>query len=156
MSRTGLYHYFSDKKELFQAVIEFEFGIMSSRTRRAVSLASTPVEKIRAYVHTRMETVLELGSYYRAMVDEYFEHLGFVEKFRRKANETEIISLQFILDEGVSKGLFSVKDTSLTALGISMALKGLEIPWAIRKEKKKIRKEMDILLDLLFWGIMRK
>ena len=156
MSRSALYHYFEDKLDLFHAVLNLELEEISRRTSKALSSVSGSSDRLRAYIHTRMQAVLELGNYYSAMVDEYFEHMGFIEKYRKRAIEDETNILQSILDEGVKQGEFSIRDTELAAIGISMALKGLEFPWVIRKGKARIKKDLDILIDLLFWGIKKR
>ena len=154
ISRTSIYHYFSDKLELFEAVLVMEFAEIRERTAEAISLEVEPAEKLRAYVRTRMETIVELGNFYSAMRDEYLDHLERIERFRKDALEEEIETLRSILDQGVSRGVFSVRDTTLAAVGICMALKGFEFPMlAFRKSATNEEEKLDSLLEILFWGI---
>ncbi|MBC8461549.1 MAG: hypothetical protein H8D67_26540 [Deltaproteobacteria bacterium] len=59
-----------------------------------------------------------------------------------------------ILREGVKAGIFYVEDIALTGFAIIAALKGLEYPWAVSVELPHIQKQNDILLKVLFNGVL--
>ncbi len=154
-AKSSLYYYFQSKEEVFQAVIEQEANVLRDKIEKAISQEETPQDKLRAYVITRMKALKQLANFYSALKDEYLENFKFIEKFRRKYDEEEIQTISKILSEGVEKGVFYVKDVEMTALAILIALKGFEW-WIFQGNMKWSEKDIDNLLDVLFYGIVKK
>jgi hypothetical protein len=81
----------------------------------------------------------------------------FTDQIRMKTDEEEIRIIRGILDEGVSAGIFNLEDTYLTSIVIVTALKGMEIPLVIaRKEENHLEITLDRLLDILFYGMLKR
>jgi hypothetical protein len=64
--------------------------------------------------------------------------------------------MENILKEGVKNGIFEIDDTSLAAIAIVTALKGLEVPLFWGKEDKDIERRLDNLIQILFNGVMKR
>jgi hypothetical protein len=79
----------------------------------------------------------------------------FIETIRIKYDREEISLLRSILEEGVKKGVFRVKEPEIASIGIFTALKGLEIPMFWSNQKKDAENQLEELLNLLFYGIMK-
>ena len=153
MGKSSIYHYFKTKEDIFKAVIDKESSLLSEEVNKAIEKATSPQEKLRAYIMTRMLYLKKLANFYSALKDEYLEHYSFVEKVRRKDVEKEINTVKVILKEGVDKGLFTIRNLDLTSFAIVTALKGLEYPWTVEVEMPAIQKSIDSLLEILFNGI---
>ena len=153
MGKSSIYHYFKTKEDIFKAVIDKESSLLSEEVNKAIEKATSPQEKLRAYIMTRMLYLKKLANFYSALKDEYLEHYSFVEKVRRKDVEKEINTVKVILKEGVDKGLFTIRNLDLTSFAIVTALKGLEYPWTVKVKMPAIQKSIDSLLEILFNGI---
>jgi len=156
MAKSTLYHHFPSKEEIFRGVIERESQDLAKKIRDAVEAAELPKEKLRSYVATRMSHLRRLTNFYSALKDEYLEHYPFIEVVRKKDFEDEMVTFQKILSDGVKKGTFNLKeaDVGLTALAVVTALKGLEYPWTASVEIPDIGKHTEVLLHVLFHGIL--
>jgi len=156
MGKSSIYHYFKTKEDIFKAVIDKESRLLSEEVNKAIEKATSPQEKLRAYIMTRMLYLKKLANFYSALKDEYLEHYSFVEKVRRKDVEKEINTVKVILKEGVDKGLFTIRNLDLTSFAIVTALKGLEYPWTVEVELPEIQTSIDSLLEVLFNGVRRR
>jgi AcrR family transcriptional regulator len=156
MAKSTLYHHFSSKEDIFRGVIEREGQELARRIHDAVEGAGSPKEKLRAYVVSRMIRLRELTNFYSALREEYLEHYPFIENVRKKDFEDEMDMFQGILAEGVKEGAFNLKDgdVELTALAVVTALKGLEYPWTANAEIPDIDDHAQVLLHVLFHGIL--
>jgi len=68
----------------------------------------------------------------------------------------EIAFIRYILWRGVQSEHFNLENTGLAALAVQTALKGLEIPLFWHKRRYGIDARLDAIVDILFYGIVRK
>ena len=156
IAKSTLYHHFTSKEEIFRAVIEREGQTLAKRIKDAVEAAGTPQEKLRAYVITRMGHLRELANFYSALRDEYLEHYPFIESVRQKDFEDEMAMFREILSEGLRKKALNLREGEIevTALAVITALKGLEYPWTAKTGIADINKHVEVMLRMLFHGIL--
>ena len=154
-AKSSLYYYFQNKEEVFQAVIEREASVLKEKISKALEGVKDPQEKLRAYVITRMKAMKQLANFYSALSDEYLENFKFIEKFREKYDEEEFNAIAEILKEGIERKIFKIKDIEMTTLAILIALKGFET-WIFKGNVKWSESDLDNLLDVLFYGIVKK
>lgn len=154
IGKSTIYHYFESKEELFRTIVEKESHILFQKIEEAVSKAPGAQEKLRAYVITRMQHLKEMANFYSVLSEEYLEHYAFIEKVRQQDFQRETEMVRAILKEGVEAGIFYVEDIPLTGFAIITALKGLEYPFAVSVELPDIQKQVDILLKVLFNGVL--
>ena len=155
-SKSSLYHYFKSKEEVFQEVADTEFKILEKEISLALSKVDDPREKIKSYIKTRMEALNRLANFYSAFRDEYLEQYIFVKDFRFQIDQYEIEMFKNILRQGVDQGVFLVPDLDLYSFAIVTAMKGLEYHMAIEKDLNKLRDTIDSLMQVLFYGILKK
>jgi AcrR family transcriptional regulator len=151
-TKSFIYHYFRDKDDLLRALIELEGDEYRERLRAVVTGGQPAKEKLRAYVLTRFRIFKTLGTFYKALRENYFEQYAFIETARRKYDLFEAESVGSILAEGVESGELTVSDTGLVAHAFLIALKGFEVEWATGKAKG-FEKDIDTLMAILFEGI---
>jgi AcrR family transcriptional regulator len=154
--KSSIYHYFNSKEEIFNAVVEKETSTLHIALSEAINTSFTPEEKLKAYIQTRMDTISKLANLYSALKDEYLDHFSFIEKIRSHFDQEEIKMIKEILVEGINKGDFVIEDLEITAFGIITALKGLEYPIFVKKEYVDIEKKFNGLLNILFYGIVKR
>jgi AcrR family transcriptional regulator len=156
MGKSSLYHYYSGKEDLFQAVLEKEAQIFRSRIEAAVEEASSPAEKLRAYGINRMKSIKDLANVFVAFRDDYLRHYAFIRRLREQYDRYEVETVAGILRRGVADGAFSIASIELTAVAVATALKGFEYDWAISMTEEEIERNLDMLADLLVNGIARR
>jgi AcrR family transcriptional regulator len=155
-AKSSIYHYFTSKEEIFKEIVEGEFRVLKYEMSKAVGMEDTPVKKMRAFILTRLYTIQKLGNFYSAVKDEYFTNYNLFDKLRKESDEEEIRFIKEILNGGIKDGIFVVKDVGETAVGIFTALKGLEYSWLSENDSQKIEKNLDFMLDILFYGIVKR
>ncbi len=155
-AKSTLYYHFSSKEDVFRAVIEREGRVLAEGISEAMEAAPSPEGKLRAYVLTRMRHLRDLANFYNALTEEYLEHYSFIEKVREKDFRSEMKVIGDVLSEGHRQGMFRVQggDIALTARAVITALKGLEYPWAVSTEVTSIEADAEVLLGVLFHGIV--
>jgi AcrR family transcriptional regulator len=154
--KSSIYYYFSSKEEIYQAVVEKEAALLNSELLKAISEVEDPREKLKAYVLVRMRTISKLANFYTAIKSEYLSHLDFIDQIRVKYDKDEILIVEGILNKGVENNEFSIDNTSLAAIAIVTALKGMEIPMFWEKEEEDIEKRLDSLINFLFFGVIKR
>ncbi|NVO19173.1 MAG: TetR/AcrR family transcriptional regulator [Bacteroidetes bacterium] len=155
--KSSIYYYFSSKEDIFQAVVEKEAALLNSALMKAISEADDPREKLKSYVLVRMRTISELANFYNAIKSEYLSHLEFIDQIRMKYDKNEIQVVEDILRKGVENNEFCIEDTSLAAIAIVTALKGMEIPMFWEKDAEEgIEQRLDSLINFLFYGIIKR
>lgn len=155
-AKSSLYHYFKSKEEILKAVVEREAEIFKEKLESAIGSTDDPMEKLIKYTKTRMKTFNTLANFYTAFKDDYLENYGFIQKLRKDYDRFEFETIKGILEEGNRKGIFKVEDTGLTSWAIITAMKGLEYPWAVYENPEKIDRDIDALLGVLFYGILKR
>lgn len=154
--KSSIYYYFASKEEIFQAVVEKEALILKQELIKATNETDSPAQKLKMHVLIRMRTMEKLANFYSAIKDDYLGHLDFIEKIRKKYDQEEIQMMENILSEGVKDGIFEIDDTSLAAIAIVTALKGMEIPLFWGVEEKDVETRLDHLIHILFHGVMKR
>lgn len=153
MSKSSLYYYFRDKKKILSSVIRQEAVILIEKLRTAVRQASSPQEKLRAYVITRMSSLFELSIYYASLTEAYLEQYAFIEQEREAFTNFENSTIQEILSEGVNTGVFRISDVLTTAKMLIIIMKGMELRLIIGKSMDDLDDTVSAMLDILLQGL---
>ncbi|MGD9555518.1 MAG: TetR/AcrR family transcriptional regulator [Mangrovibacterium sp.] len=154
--KSSLYYYFESKEDLFQAVILKEVDVLKRELEKVVMRNTDPVEKLREYILTKLTTFRGLANFYHALENDVTA-IEFIETIKNKYQQDEIRMIKRILIEGVRKNTFDVKDFTLAAIGITTAIKGLEMPLTAGEYGTiNLEKGVDNILKILFFGIMKR
>lgn len=154
-SRRTIYMHFASKEDVFKEVIDKEVGALVIKLQ---AIANQPIpadEKLRVYMHTRMNAIKELSIYYDALRQDLRNNIGIVESLREEYDALEARLIRSILDEGNSKGIFAIDDTQLMAEALVMATKGFELPIFMGRSDFDHERLIDPVIDLLYTGIKR-
>jgi AcrR family transcriptional regulator len=154
--KSSLYYYFDSKEDLFQAVIMKEVEILAHELEIVINRNTDPVDKLRDYVLTKLTTFRSLANFYHAIENDVTA-IGFIEDIKRKYEQDEIRMIKRILIEGVRKNEFEIYDFNLAAIGITMAIKGLEMPLTAGVYGAvNLESSVDIILKIICYGIMKR
>lgn len=154
--KSSIYYYFKSKEEIFEAVVETESKLLFDDILRSINHPIPAKEKFRIYVFTRLNKIRELSNFYDVLEYNFISPLEFIEELQNKYYQREISILQDILTDGVKKREFNIQDTEIAAIALVTAIKGLETPLNIRGAKKNLERQIDYVLKILFYGIMRR
>ncbi len=154
--KSSLYYYFNSKEDLFQAVIMKEVDILAHELEIVINRNTDPVDKLRDYILTKLATFRNLANFYHAIENDVTA-VGFIDEVKRKYEQDEIRMIKRILIEGVRKNEFEIYDFNLAAIGITTAIKGLEMPLtAGNYGDLNLERSVDIILKILCYGIMKR
>jgi AcrR family transcriptional regulator len=156
--KSSLYYYFKNKEEIFQAVIDWEETILFSRLRSVVSSSMTPELKMK-YLEIRMETIRELENYHKALNVDNIAGLDFLDHLKGRSEKEEVSMIKEIMDEGVAKNMFQVKNTYMAAIALTTAFKGLEIPLfksTTIQNFDEFKVQINNVLNILFYGLLKR
>lgn len=152
-TKSTMYYYFESKEEVFQAVVEKEVTQLRAEILAAVQAEELTKNKLKAYIFTRMSGFRKLGNLYELLKDEFISNLAFADKIRTIYERNETETLTQIISEGVEKNEFRKLNAPLTARTIVIAMKGLEEPALIETDMDVFMKEIDDMINILFYGI---
>ncbi|MDR3062277.1 MAG: TetR/AcrR family transcriptional regulator [Dysgonamonadaceae bacterium] len=127
--RRTLYTYFKSKKEIYHAVIESELTPLY-KSLQAVATSNLPEdEKLLEFIYVRLDAIKEVVTRNGTLRANFFRDIWRVETVRKDFDVREIEIIKNILDNGVRKGIFEIRDTDITAEILHYACKGLEVPY---------------------------
>ena len=154
--KSSLYYYFNSKEDLFQAVIAKEVDILKQALEKVVFRSMDPEEKLREYILTKLTTFRDLANLYNALENDVTA-IGFIDEIKEKNEKDEIRMIKRILIEGVRREKFHIDDLNLTAIGITTAIKGLEMPLSAGNYGTfDIEMSVDNIVRIICYGIMRR
>jgi AcrR family transcriptional regulator len=154
--KSSLYYYFKSKEDLFQAVIMKEVEVLARELDKVVNRNTDPIDKLRDYMQTKITTFRNLANFYNALENDVTA-IGFIEDVKNRYEQDEIRLIKRILIEGVRKNEFEIYDFNLAAIGITMALKGLEMPLSAGTYGNlNLERSVDIILKIICYGIMKR
>jgi len=155
-AKSSIYYYFKSKEEIYEAVIEKEADMLRKEIHNEIDKYELPQDKIKAYIITRMKMFHKLANFYSTFQKEYIENYSFINRIRVKYDKEEIEIIKQILDYGIKKHNLKVNDIELTGFAILTAMKGFEYYWTVEKDIEHIEKDVNYLLDILFYGLLKR
>ncbi len=155
--KSSLYYYFKNKEEIFQAVVESEEEVLFSKLNEIVQSSVEPRAKFTDYVMTRMETILKLDNYIKAMKDEMQASYEFMNRLKSHSEKQEALLLTRIFEEGTSSNTFQIKNIPMAAVAIATSLKGLEEPLlSSHYSFDEFKVQLENTLNILFFGLIKR
>jgi AcrR family transcriptional regulator len=148
LSKASLYYYFPDKESLYRAVIEKEQNEFLNSISEKILNIQEPGQLLREYVITRLSYFRTLLNLSRLRLEAYSDLKPVFRETIRLFKEKEKEIIVRIFKKGISKGIFSIKDTDQTASLFLDLLKGLRISVVNDKKMLSIEQgEYDRLLE---------
>jgi len=154
-AKSSVYYYFKSKDEVFKAVVLNE-GIAFRRTIiEAISTNETPKDKIKTYILTRMRLLQIYKNFYSALKYDKLRNIEFVSRLNHLYDMEEIRLFKHILKEGVDNNFFKINDINLAAVGIVMAIKGIENMILREQLHTRTSAKIDDLINIILYGIVK-
>jgi len=155
--KSSLYYYYKNKEDIFQAVIDWEQGVLLKKLHEVVVSDKEPKAKLNDYVLIRMKTISELENYFKALTDERFGGLEFVKNVKESSEREEVDMIKTILDQGIAVESFQIKNTLMGAMAIVLALKGVELPMFQAANKfEGVIEQVQNIMNILFFGLIKR
>jgi len=152
--RRTLYTYFSNKDQIYLAVIENELNILNEKLQKVAALDIPPDQKLTEYIFTRLDAVKESITRNGSLKSDFFRDIYEVEKARRRFDIKEIKLLQGIFEEGRTKGYFNLHDSELSAQIFHYALRGIETPYVRDRVSEKMKYNKRFIINAFMRGIL--
>lgn len=127
--RRTLYTYFKSKEEIYYTVIETELRRLFERMNDVAQRDMPPEDKIVLLIFTHLEAVKEIVYRNGNLRAEFFRNIWGVEKVRKNFDRSEMAIFRRVLNEGVDKRVFDIKNVRLTTELTHYFLKGCETPY---------------------------
>jgi AcrR family transcriptional regulator len=156
MAKSSIYYYYESKEQIFEAVVLYEANILRNELTTAIKSVDSPIDKMKKYIFVRMKSFEKLSNYYNAIFDKNLDHFDFIENIREKYDREELAILRLILYDGARRKIFNVSNSEYTAMAVQTTLKGLEVPLFWKKKEIDIEGRLNAILDVLFFGIVKK
>ena len=121
--KSSIYYYFSSKEDIFKAVVDREAEALREKIEVILSSSQSTVDKIRAYVKTRMLAVRVMANYYTLIKNNDISNLDLVEKLRSKYDTEEHGIIKKLLADGVANGEFKEMDIELSSVALLTAMR---------------------------------
>lgn len=156
MGKSSIYYYYPGKEAIFEAVVLNEANMLRNALTTAIKSVDSPIDKMKNYVFVRMNTFQKLSNFYNAIFDKNLAHFEFIENVRAKYDREELAILRLILYDGARKKVFHVANSEYTAMAVQTTLKGVEVPLFWKRKEENIESRLNAILDVIFYGIVRK
>lgn len=154
VAKGTLYKYFPSKEDVFSSVVQHEGNILVKSMMEAVEKENAPIDKIRALITAKTKMMKELANFYRVTREDAHRIWPYLESTRKGFFEKEAKILEDILLEGKISGLFRIEDPAKAARSMVAALKGLEIEWILENSPDGEMADIEMIMDVVAWGIM--
>lgn len=154
--RRTIYTYFSNKDEVYLAVIENELTLLIERLQVVMSRDMEAHHKLEEYIFVRFEAIKEAIERNGSLRADFFRNIYDVEKARRHIDIKEIRMIKQILDQGVSDNIFTINSTQWAAMMMLYSLKGLEAPYLNHTIGNYIRDHRTNIMHYILDGIMKR
>jgi AcrR family transcriptional regulator len=154
--KSALYYYFKNKEVIFEELIKREVDHLKNEFQSAMNSVKDPKEKLRIYIVLRMLMFRNLVNFFPTFRQEFVEYYSLIERIRSSYDEEEFVIIKGILQHGIDGGNFKIRNINLTTQAIIKAMKGFEFPWALDQEDATMKKDINSVLDVLFYGIMKR
>lgn len=127
--RRTLYTYFNSKEEIYFAVIQTELERLYERMEEVARKSIPPEEKMVQLIFAHLEVMKEAVYRNGNLRAEFFRDVWKVESVRKTFDKNEINLFRRIMNEGIDKGVFEIRNVRLAAEIMHYCLKGCEVPY---------------------------
>lgn len=153
--RRTLYTYFTNKEEIYKAVIDRELETVLERLNKVSTEQKEPDIKLTNHILTHLDAIKEVVNRNGSLRADFFHDIYEVERTRRKIDIKELALIKKILAEGIEKKIFKRMDPELSSIILFYAIKGLEVPYIRQNISEDFENNKDSIVDFILKGIKK-
>ena len=153
--RRTLYTYFTNKEEIYKAVIDRELETVLERLNKVSNEAKEPDVKLTNHIITHLDAIKDVVNRNGSLRADFFHDIYEVEHTRRKIDIKEQALIKKILADGVDKKLFKRMDVELSSIVLFYAIKGLEVPYIRQNISDSFEQNKDYIVEFVLRGIKK-
>ena len=127
--RRTLYTYFNSKEEIYFAVIQTELERLYERMEEVARRNISPEEKLVQLIFAHLDVMKEAVYRNGNLRAQFFRDVWKVESVRKNFDKNEVNLFRRIMNEGIDKGIFEIRNVRLAAEIMHYCLKGCEVPF---------------------------
>lgn len=157
ISRATFYNYFNSKEEALFTVLDKETEDVVFRIESALREETNPYKRLRVYLGLEIAGTREV---FQAL-NIHFGEMNILPAIPRanveRKNNNDLKIVKDILVDGVNKGFFLVEDIDFTAkIVVGMKQEIWRSAMMEKKDPKAVEREIEILLNVLFFGFSKQ
>lgn len=156
ISKATIYKYFRNKSDILNSVVDLETEILLKKINRAVAGADSVLDKLKAYLLTKITTVHELINFYHVTREYSNPYWPYIEEARNKFMSAEKKIMAKILRAGNKNNELAVDNIELAASIIITSLKSHEYEWSIQEHNITLEKYIDFMINTIINGIGKR
>ncbi len=148
MGKASIYYYFKSKEEIISEVASEEGKKIQRAVYKAIQHETNPIDKLKAYITTRVKHVKELAGYYGGNKLQKNLHKYYYD--------FESTLLQSIIEDGIEQDIFDIDNVKVTTDALLSGLRGIEYQWTFNSSIEEVIVEAEVLFNLLLNGIKKR
>lgn len=145
--RRTVYTYFASKDEVVYAVIARELELLADSLREVANMDLTPPKKLVLLLTRHITTIYEVVMRNGSLRANIFHDIDKVERIRYRFDHLERELIADILREGEKVGCFRMLQPEHTAIILQYFIKGVEVPYIHRREKRGRNNELEHFVE---------
>ena len=157
--KSTLYYYFTNKDEVFEAVVTKEVSEVQTIVLHAVEEVKSAREKLRIYAATNFTELRKKVIFFKMVSGELQGNITQIQimyKMRSKFDSNEVEFLKNILLFGIASGEFTAikeEDADLLAHTLVSAFRGIEVDLFIDNQLTGLEQRLDMASGILIRGL---
>lgn len=157
MTNSNLYSYADSKQALYYDCISYAISKWQARVFDATEGISDPLEKLNISYKKAVEYLSQDTVFCDILKNDpsifpMFPSIDPIEEF----NDISVNYICDILEDGIQKGIFQDVDVKDTAMVLFNIYKAFIIETYIRQENADVEKHSKTIVNLLFFGLLKK
>jgi AcrR family transcriptional regulator len=157
--KSTLYYYYTNKEEIFDAVVMKEMWEVFEETRAAVEKANTASRKLQAYAKVKIAALKQKIHLYGIVTGEIKETHRCFENAKKEYYQQEVALITGILQHGIEAGEFKEvigDDIDVLPFVIVSAFAGLGRDLFTRHQFPGIENRIDSIVNILVNGLKER
>ena len=158
MGKASIYYYFKSKEEIISEVASEEGKKIQREVFKAIQQETNPVDKLKAYMITRVKFMKEIAGYYggiKLQKELHKYHFAF-EEFQKQFYDFEQNLLHAIIETGIEDGTFDIDEVAIATEALLTGMRGIEYQWTFYTDLDEALKQAEVLFNMLLNGILKR
>ncbi len=157
--KSTLYYYYTNKEEIFDAVVMKEMWEVFEVTKKAVESVNTAAQKLKAFARAKIESLQQKSNLYGIVTGEIKETHRCFENAKKEYYQQEVKLITNILQHGIGAGEFKEvigDDIDVLPFVIVSAFAGLGRDLFTQHQFPGIETRMDSIVNILINGLKER